>query len=306
MSGLLITGLGAVTSVGMDAVTTCASIRAGISRPAPLESIRVLDLEDYKEVSITGHPAGAIARGFSNVGRWLQLAPVALADLCSNQALPSPKRDPTFWARTKCLVALPFLDQRFEPDPYCTNDMIDGAFSAPLASRVQQFFGPSGTYVHARGRTGVLESIVAAGPLIRRGETDRVVLVVVDSLVDTPALEWLLEYNRIKCDENPIGLSPGEAACAFMLEDAAAAKARGAAMAVSVRAIATANEAKAFLANELGQGEALATVISRVLSDVGVMFQGTVVADLNGEKWRAYEFGCARARFLGACGMPMH
>src|SRR5688572_18046106 len=151
MSDIAITALGAVTSVGMDAVTTCASIRAGISRPAPLDGVFVLNLQDYKEVPITGHPAGAIARGFSSIGRWLQLAPMALADLCSSQALPKPTTDPAFWDRTRCLVAVPFLDERFKPDPNYTTDRIRGAFLKPLADRVRKFFGVSGMYVHPRG-----------------------------------------------------------------------------------------------------------------------------------------------------------
>src|SRR5262252_9886938 len=98
MSALAITALGAVTSVGIDAVTTCASIRAGLSRPEALDGAIVLDLEDYQEVPVTGHQVGTLTRGFSNVGRWLQLAPVALRDLCVSGSLPLPQADAAFWA----------------------------------------------------------------------------------------------------------------------------------------------------------------------------------------------------------------
>lgn len=298
MSEISITAIGAVTSVGMDAVTTCASIRAGLSRPAPLDGPAVLDLEDYKEVPVTGHPAGSLARGFSNIGRWLQLAPPALADLCSSGTLPTATDDPRFWARTMCVAVLPFLGERFEPDPNCTEEMIDQAFLAPLEARVGTFFKPSATSIHARGGVGVLESLTAAREWIAEGRADRVVLLVVDSLVDMPALEWLIDANRLKCDLNPVGLSPGEAACALMVEDTATATARGAEVAAQLRAVATAPEPKAFLKGEVSQGEALANVISTVLSEAKLAgaFAGPVVTDLNGEWWRSHELGTARAR----------
>src|SRR5262249_23036043 len=97
--------------------------------------------------------------------------------------------------------------------------------------------------------------------------------------------------------ENPIGLSPGEAACALMLEDPRAAETRGATPLAYLRSVATAREPKAFTENELSQGEALAAVITTVLSQAGSgVFSGSVVTDLNWEKWRADEFGCARVR----------
>jgi 3-oxoacyl-[acyl-carrier-protein] synthase I len=298
MSEISITGIGAVTAVGMDAITTCASIRAGLARPAPLDLAKVLDLMEYKEVAITGHPAGALARGFSNVGRWLQLAPAALADLCSSSTLPSTAADPGFWAQTPCVVVLPFLGERFFPDPNCSDEMVEAAFVAPLVERVRSFFAPSRMSVRARGRAGVLEGVAVAREWITRGQASRVVVLVVDSLVDLPALEWLLEAGRIKCDANPVGMSPGEAACAFLFEDADAALTRGGATIAQLRSVATAPESKAFLSGQASQGESLATVISTALAalNLTVPFNGLVVSDLNGEQWRSYEFGSARAR----------
>ena len=295
-----ITALGAVTSVGPDAVTTCASIRAGLSRPAPLDGAVVLDMEDYKEVPVIGHPAGAIARGFSNVGRWLQLAPVAVSDLCLSGALPTPPEDGAFWADTKCIVALPFLDERFLPDPNCSEEAIGAAFVKPFRAHVKGIFAPSEIAVHTRGRLGVLESLTTAREWISRRQAVRVVIVVVDSLVDSAAIEWLLEADRIKCDANPIGLSPGEAACAFLLEDSLVANVRGRAAVARLGSIATAPEPKAFLAGDMSQGEALARVIEKVLSerdaDASHTLTGPVIADLNGEQWRSHEFGCAQVR----------
>jgi 3-oxoacyl-[acyl-carrier-protein] synthase I len=298
MTDVAITALGAVTAVGMDAITTCASIRAGLSRPAPLDHGIVLDIEDYAEIPVIGHPAGTVARGFSNVGRWLQLAPVALADLCTSAKLPDPSIDSDFWAQTRCIIVLPILGDRFMPDPNCADDAIEAAFMAPLADRVRRFFRPSRTAVRARGRTGVLDSFDIAHALIARGDAPRIVVLVVDSLVDIAAVHWLLDSDRIKTDVNPVGLSPGEASCAFLLEDPKVATARNAPVIANLRAAAVAREPKAFFEGEISQGEALAGVISIVLAGANGAqpFTGAVITDLNGESWRAHEFGTARAR----------
>jgi 3-oxoacyl-[acyl-carrier-protein] synthase-1 len=298
MTDVAITALGAVTAVGMDAITTCASIRAGLSRPALLDHGVVLDIQDYVEMPVTGHPAGTIARGFSNVGRWLQLAPVAVADLCTSATLPGPSVDPDFWAQTKCIVILPVLGDRFLPDPNCSDEAIEGAFVVPLAAAVRRFFRPSQTAVRARGRTGVLESFATARALIARGDAMRIVVLVVDSLVDIAGVNWLLESDRIKTDVNPVGLSPGEASCAFLLEDPNAATARNAPVIAYLRAAAVAREPKSFFEGEISHGEALAGFITTVLAGANGAqpFTDSAVTDLNGEPWRAHEFGAARAR----------
>ena len=114
----VITALGAVTSVGLDAVTTCASIRAGISRPQTLLEHPVLDREAHASVGVTGHPVSLVTRGFTGVGRWLQLAALALEDLCESGALPGPEAA-SLWSSTLCTVVAPVLDaERFAMEPY--------------------------------------------------------------------------------------------------------------------------------------------------------------------------------------------
>jgi len=298
MSDVAITGVGAVTSVGMDAVTTCASIRAGLTRPVPLDHGFVLDIQDQQEVPVTGHPAGSVARGFSNVGRWLQLAPLALEDLCSSAALPTPLEDPVFWGQTTCLAVVPVLGERFLPDPNCSNEEIDAAFILPLVERVRRFCVPARTRILARGRVGVLDGLEMVRGHLARHDQERAILLVVDSLVDIAGVEWLTEMGRLKSDDNPVGLSPGEAACAFLLEHPSGASARAASAVAFVRSVATGHEPLSFLAGEISQGQVLAEVIRTVLANTnaGAPFEGSVIADLNGEAWRAHEFGTARTR----------
>jgi 3-oxoacyl-[acyl-carrier-protein] synthase-1 len=298
MSDVAITGVGAVTSVGMTAATSCASIRAGLSRAVPLDYGMALDISAYEEVPIMGHPAGTVGRGFSNVGRWLQLAPPALSDLCSSAMVPTPAVSPDFWADTACFVVLPVLGDRFLPDVNCCDDTIESAFVLPLLDRVRIFFKPARTAILANGRIGVLESFLLARDILARHLNSHVVVLVVDSLVDIAALQWLEDLDRLKSDVNPVGLVPGEAACAFLLEAPSSVTARAVRPLAALQAVSIGRESTTFLSGEISQGEALATVISTALSQTRShrTYMGPVVSDLNGESWRAHEFGMARSR----------
>lgn len=77
----VISAMGAITSVGRDAVTSCASIRAGISRPRPMIELSSIDEETQDAVPLIAHPICGYAEGFVGFGAWLRLATAALADL---------------------------------------------------------------------------------------------------------------------------------------------------------------------------------------------------------------------------------
>jgi len=257
----------------------------------------VFDAEDFKEVPLIGHPVHALTRGFSNVGRWLQLAPRAVADLCFSGSLPTPRKNPGFWERTRCVVALPVLDERFAPDPRCLNGAIESSFLSPFGEAVHELMAPSQISLHPRGRSGVFECLTTARKWIERREAERVIVVSVDSLVDASALGWLMEDDRLKTDENAVGLVPGEAGAAVLLEDPAAATARGARVLAQLGGVATAGEPQSFRDGHLPSGRALAKVIEELRGALGAKetMAGLLISDLNGESWRAHELGCAQA-----------
>jgi 3-oxoacyl-[acyl-carrier-protein] synthase-1 len=105
-----ITGLGMVSSVGWDVGTACASIRAGIARPAELE-FTVLDPDADDEAPVVGHPISGLTEGFVLVGAWLRLALASLDDLALYASLPGPE-DSAFWAKSAVLVVAPVRRSR--------------------------------------------------------------------------------------------------------------------------------------------------------------------------------------------------
>jgi 3-oxoacyl-[acyl-carrier-protein] synthase I len=298
MPNISVTALGAVTSVGHDAATALSSIRAGLTRPSTIDSFEVLDVVEQEPVGLTAHALGAVTQGFSGVGRWLQMAALALEDLSLSGSLPPPE-ETSFWSAVDCYIVLPNLDpRRFNPvGPSGSAAALEASLVQPLRKRCATFFAPSRVALLPRGRVGTLEAIQLAA----RGVTDGIrgaVILAVDSLVDEEALLWLAESDRLKEDDNPVGLVPGEAAVAFLVEPAAFATERGNGVLAKVLAVATARENHAFIRGETSLGDGMAEVVQRVIrdADVPTPYISDVLLDLNGEPWRSAEYGNARVK----------
>ncbi len=298
MTSAIITALGAVTSVGMDAVTTCASIRAGLSRPASLAEYEVLDRDQHAPTGLTAHPVAGITLGFSGVGRWLQLAALAIQDLCRSAQLPGIG-DRSFWSSTAFHVVAPVIDaDRFALEPACASEEeLVTSFAAPLLARMVGCFTPARTKLCSDGRTGALKAALQAEEDFQRGQYTRAVVLAVDSMLDPPSLQWLAERGRLKEDENPVGVTPGEGAVCFMLESPRTARQRRA-MPLGRIVAAVDREPRAYIAGERSIGEALARAVDGVLKSgrVSLPYEVEAIVDLNGEPWRAEEYGHARIR----------
>jgi 3-oxoacyl-[acyl-carrier-protein] synthase-1 len=294
-----ITAFGAVTSVGYDAVTTCASIRAGLVRPSSLDTFEVLDVAAQAPVGLTAHPVGELTRGFSGVGRWLQMAALALEDLANTAALAAAT-DTRFWSSTLCCVVLPFPDpDRFDPTGASGSEAaLRVSFVRPLLQRCGAFFAPASVALLLQGRIGALAATRMAAERIAAGRAERVLVLAVDSLVDEPSLLWLAQWSRLKDDANPVGLVPGEGAVAFVLEAAPVAARRGLSSAALVRAVAMTRDPNPFVLGEPNLGQGLAEAVQHVLVEAGVRlpFRSEVISDMNGESWRGEEYGHARVR----------
>jgi 3-oxoacyl-[acyl-carrier-protein] synthase-1 len=263
---LEVTALGMVTSVGHDARTACAAIRAGISRPGPIHDHVTTDIADHESVPLLAHPVVPITNGFSSVGRWLQLCRYALRDLLE-------QLEPRSRARTAVYVWLPELDHpRFEHDDRTRPERMQEALVAPLISSDAVVLWP-------RGRSG-LATLLAEVEHTLRSTAERVLILAVDSYVDAHALLWLDQHHHLKHDDNPVGLAPGEAAVAVCLEP-------GRHDSRSVRITRASEDHDE--PSEPASGRALGRVLVELLDE----HVGELYTDLNGEPWRAEARGLA-------------
>jgi 3-oxoacyl-[acyl-carrier-protein] synthase-1 len=291
-----VTGVGLATSVGRSAPAACAAIRAGLSRPSPLR-VTALDLDTFDDQPVVGHPATGLTEGFQLVACWLRLARAALADLVSAARLPPPG-DAGFWGRTALLAALPAASgPRFQVedgDPAALGE----AFLPRLLRGAGLAVDPSRVRSLPLGHAATAEAVRLAAAELGGGLVDRALVLAVDSYLDPLTIQWLARERRLKTVEAPTGLAPGEAAACLLLENEGSARRRQARVRGIVAGLSMGKGLPRFGGDRPDSGEALAACVTAALAAAvpAASFSGDVVADLNGETWRALEWGGAIAR----------
>jgi 3-oxoacyl-[acyl-carrier-protein] synthase-1 len=293
---LLVEGLGMVTPLAHDAATSCAAIRAGLTRAAPLTDAAVLDPDTQEMVPAIGHPVWGLTEGKAAIARWLSMARHAFADLRRSAALPAPS-DAGFWSRTSCVVVSSVDNgDRFAFAPECYAELIEATYITPLRQQLGLGMDPQQVYHLGDGRTGVLRAFAGAEQLLANGRVDRVIVLAVDSYLDGHTLQWLSETERLKSAERPTGLMPGEGAVAILVSAAAGTGSRT--QRVRIRAAAVDREEEDYLSGQQRHGRALARALTAALraSAAPPPVDADLYTDLNGEAWRAYELGAALAQ----------
>jgi len=297
---LAVTGVGMVTSVGRSATAACAAIRAGISRPRGVR-YSVLDEETQAMERLTGHPIHGYTEGFTQSALWLRLALGAVGDLLHSASLS--KTDVDFWKRTGLLgVTPPCGGPRFQmedEDP----GLMEEALIHPLQKKLGVLFARRFVGLGGADHAGLALAVHKANTFIEAG-LDRVLLVAVDSLIDALTLEWLDGAHRLKTSDTPSGLSPGEAGVALLLEGALSARRRRAVVLAELTAVGVGQEAKELESGVPSTGRGLAQSIRTALDVAGLpdAYDGDVFADLNGEVWRAHEWGMSLVQLVGRVG----
>lgn len=212
----------------------------------------------------------------------------ALADLDSTLG----RTDATYWSRCAVVFVLPVLaDARFYHAPTARPDTI-------WASCLNVIISERGLSTDQRHRAlisigpgGIASAFESAATWLDNREVDRVLVVAVDSLIDGWSLGWLAGGRRLMDASNPIGLVPGEAAVALLLEGQAP---REATPSLATEAAAVFEEAdEPFQNAAIRQGRAASTALARALQIAGPSIAGDLFVNLNGEEWRGAELGAA-------------
>ena len=297
---LAVAGVGAATAVGLDAVSAAAAIRAGITRPSPIVDPEILDEDTQEMIPVLGHPVAGLTDGFVLLGRWSRLARVAFEDLL--RAL-SEEIDgtPGFWQRTAFLLAIPTLEHGiFLEDAAIAMEAIRKDLMGGLFEDLR--IGASSAQVEAipfAQASGAM-ALLRARELISGGQYDRALVLGIDSLIDPLLIENLMATRALKVAGNPVGLAPGEAAVALLVEERnhlirRGGRAQGLVAGLSATA-APARDREEYIAS----GRGLADDYVKALDDVQIdVHRGELYLDLNGEDWRARQWGAALVRIQG-------
>lgn len=295
-----ISAVGLVSALGYDAPTALAAARAGLSRASVQTHWRKRSGVSGVEEPVVGHAASLLTQGFEGEPRLRRLALGALQDLLAERlegqflkqriglyvALPDPDRA----ASCAALRGTPTHAVERDPDRPDAEETAR-AFVHSVAAGVAWPVQPSTLFWSHLGHAAGAVVMGAAAQDLLASKVDTAIVLSVDSLLDDETLTWLAACGRLKCDDMPSGLMPGEAAVALALRRHGEATAPLA----TLRGLAFAEEPLALAEALVSTGGVLAETVARAWTEATA--QGAwLLADHNGEHHRAHELGSALAR----------
>lgn len=281
---LTLTAAAARTAVGGDVEQTAASIRAGLSRSGAHASYEALsrDPEWEEQEPLTVAAAPGIDPALRGAERLHALLTPVLADLV--EAADLKRRD---LAECALLLALPSPDEAVIPW------RLAETFALELSRRTGLVFKTSRQSLS--GHAAAFELLGEASSLLASGEVQTCLVAGVDSYLSEDRLAVLDEAYRLKSARNVDGFCPGEAAAALLVEGARSR--RGATPKATIAALGLGLEPETMRSEKVSTGKGLVQALRGALPGEGS--PDFLLCDLNGESYRAFEWGTAQAR-LGA------
>lgn len=281
---LALTAAAARTAVGGTVEQTAAALRAGVARfgahPSYLALSRDPVWEDREPLNVVAAPG--IDPALRGAERLHALVIPVLTDLAASAELK--RRD---FAECALLLALP------APDEAVASWRLAETFALELCRRTGLAFKTSRQSLSGHG--AVFELLGEASSLLASGEVQSCLVVGVDSYLSADRMAVLDEAYRLKSPRNVDGFCPGEAAAALLVEGPRSR--RGAAAKATIAALGLGIEPEPMRSDKVSTGAGLVQALRGALPAVnGPDF---LLCDLNGESYRAFEWGVAQAR-LGA------
>ena len=279
---IVITGIGMVTSIGYETAVAATSVRAGLQRFVELE-----EEFDRNEEPIVAAPVALLEDDPSGQIVMMNMAAAEAFAMAFGSAEKAPQ---PLWASVS-------VGAQADGDPpplgrYPLERLQAALDHVPLHGESE---------IRAGCRTAVFEAIAGGMKRLRDRKAAACLVGGVDSLIQTHRLTRLEGQKRLKTGYNPHGLIPGEASVFLVLERESDARARGADCWARLNEVGLADEANPLGSPKPCLGQGLSEAIrqaSRAHCDPPRPLLG-VLCDLNGEPYRASEWGLARPRALG-------
>ena len=287
-SGIVVTGLGMTTPLGLTAAQSCAAIRAGISAMADLDF--QIETDTFDEAALMGCSVASLTSGYHGLGRWVRLATSALKDLITSAAIT-----PIELSKTALFFALP-PGSRAGVDPRLA-DLLGLRVTAALGVP-----SPGAVRIYAAGHASGAHACRDALAALSSKSIERAILCGVDSLIESDTLRYYLSLHRLKTPDHPAGFIPGESAACVLLERTEDAHARRSAPLATIDAPHIAVEPILISSEDPSPATGLADAINGTLKQLPDAGAGVrlVVSDMNGETYRAKEFANATVRTLAS------
>lgn len=196
---MYISAVGMACPIGLTAPAACAAMRARIDRRQELPFL------DDEGRAIIGSALRLLAEEWQASRRWLSLLGYALRDLSSRHPLPLLRHIPL-------IVAI-------ADDPSgCTVE--PKGIVAALGEALGIELDPNLIEIIKGGSSGGYRAIARARAWLSQGQYRACVVSAADSLLDARRLLTLQEQQRLLSEDNPDGVTPGEAAACLLFEAA--------------------------------------------------------------------------------------
>jgi len=271
-------GLGITSCIGQGANETAAAMRCGYNNFQPTDFyIRRSD-----ERLLGAMVAGSI---FTGVEHLVELAMEALDGVLGNTKLenselplvvlfPTEKETPSSWYED-------FYNTFF--------DLLQKLFSNVTFNQDSNFI--------RSGKTGFVKGISQAQSLVYDKRYKQVLLLCVDTLLNTHRVSMYENYNdmsRFLTDDNPDGFIPGEAAVAVLLS-----KPNGTAQ-TCITGIGFGEEKAVVGSDDVLKAEGMTQAIRNAAKDAGCQVRDThfVISSVSGESYFFKEVAIARSKSL--------
>lgn len=270
---LALRATGLVTSVGLDAPSSCAAIRAKLTNPSETR------FRDALGAWIMAHPV-PLERPWRGLERLARMAAMAI-----EEALACVPRD--VWSRTPVLLCVA------EPERPGREDGLDDRLFGLIEQMLDASFSADSGIV-AYGRVGAAVALTSADRLLRENRCDQVLIAAVDSLIRWPTLSVFEAGDRLLTSQNSDGFMPGEGAGALLM---AASCDRAA---LQCNSVGFAMEPAPLDSGRPLRGEGLSSAIHQALAASGHQMHDmdARIADLSGEQYYFKEAALAMARTL--------
>jgi 3-oxoacyl-[acyl-carrier-protein] synthase-1 len=270
---LAILKTGLVTSVGLDAPSSCAAIRAKITNPSETRFI------DSSGEWIMAHQV-MLDQPWRGLAKLAKMAAMAIEEALAEV----PKDD---WVHIPLVLCVAEADRPGRLDGL--DDRLFQAIQAGLGAR----FAPQSAIV-AHGRVGVAVALAQARALLAGG-CARVLIAATDSLLIWPTLSHYEREDRLLTARNSNGFMPGEGAGALLV-----GAGEGKAGELVCTGIGFGREAAHIDSGEPLRAEGLSLAIKAALADAGCAMHDMDfrVTDLSGEQYYFKEAALALSRTL--------
>ncbi len=283
-----IVAVGARTPLGFTAESSFAAVRAGIS--SINEHPLFIDKQDEPVRMALDYE---LKPGFGVSDRLIEMAKSALGEICT-------KVDFNQLGLEDVALFLALPEERpgwHEHDIQTVKNKLH-QLSLPIKFKSIELF-PKG---HAAGLTALN---IAAGR-IKDGQSEMCIVLGVDSYSDFETLEWLDNNRQLANAYNRGAFFPGEGAGAVVIAATKMLSRYKLDSLAIIRKLAMATETKRIKTDTLCLGEGLTECVKEVVKSLRLPEQAIdgIICDINGERYRAEEWGFVILRCADAFVNP--